>query len=146
MIEYKTEVTVNRPVEQVFKFAADVARMDDWTDMKGTRLVSQGALGVGSQIETTIKFGPSKQVMSFQVAAFEQNRRIAYKTTSQGAVQWDAEYTFEPQGDSATRVVSVGQLRFKGALKLSEPLLAGEVRSGEAKELVRFKDLIESGK
>jgi hypothetical protein len=40
-------------------------------------------------------------------------------------------------------VISSGQLRLSGLLKVSEPLLAGEIQSGEAKELVKYKELVE---
>jgi len=143
MIEYKTEVTVNKPVMEVFALIKNVGRFDEWTDMKGTRLVTGDKLQVGSQIETTIKFGPVNQTMTFEVVGYEENRKMAFKTVSKGSIAWDAEYVFMPQGDSATKVISSGQLRLSGLLKMSEPLLAGEVRSGEAKELVKYKELVE---
>lgn len=142
MIEYKSDVIVNRPVQDVFALIKNVSRFDEWTDMNGTRLVSGEKLHVGSQIETTIKFGPVNQTMTFEVTAYEENRRVAFKTISKGLVAWDAEYLFMPEGDS-TKVISSGQLKLNGLLKISEPLLAGEIQSGEAKELVKYKEIIE---
>jgi len=143
MIDYKTEVIVNRPVEEVFRLAKDVARLDDWTDMSGTHLVSGGDLHLGSQIETTMKIGPSKQTLTFEVASFEANRRLGWKTTSKGSLEWDADFLFEQIDNGATRVISSGVIRLSGALKLLEGMMAGEVRTGEAKELMRFKELAE---
>ena len=77
MIEYKTEVTVNKPVMEVFALIKNVGRFDEWTDMKGTRLVTGDKLQVGSQIETTIKFGPVNQTMTFEVVGYEENRKMA---------------------------------------------------------------------
>jgi ligand-binding SRPBCC domain-containing protein len=142
MVEYKSDLIVNRPVQDVFALIKNVGRLDDWTDMQGTRLVSGEELHAGSQIETTIKFGPVKQAMTFEVVGFEENRRVAFKTVSKGSVAWDAEYLFMPEGDS-TRITSSGQLRLNGLLRITEPLLAGEVQSGEAKELVRYKEIVE---
>jgi len=143
MINYQSDVIVNRPVEQVYQMAADVARLDDWTDMKGTHLVSGSTLGVGAQIQTTLNMGPLKQAMTFEVSEYEPNRRLSWKTISKGTVDWDAVYTFEPQGPSATKLGTSGQLRLNGPLRLLEPLMAGEVKAGEAKELERLKALIE---
>jgi hypothetical protein len=144
MIDYKSDVVLNRPVEQAYRLASDVARFDDWTDMTGTHLVTGNDLVVGSQVASTIKMGPLKQAMVFQVTELEANRRLSLKTVSKGALDWDAQYTFEPQGPSSTRMTSAGQQRLNGILKLLEPLMASEVKSGEAKELVRFKELLES--
>lgn len=143
MIEYKSDVIVNRPVQDVFALIKNVSRFDEWTDMTGTRLVSGSKLEAGSQIETTIKFGPVNQRMTFEVVGYEENRKLAFKTVSKGAVAWDAEYLFMPESDSTTKVISSGQLRLSGLLKMSEPLLAGEIRSGEARELVKYKEIVE---
>jgi hypothetical protein len=143
MINYQSNVIVNRPVEQAFQFTADVARLDDWTDMTGTRLVSGSTLGVGAQITTTLNMGPLKQAMTFEVSEYEPNRRLGWKSVSKGSVGWDAVYTFEPQGAGATKLGTSGQLRFNGLLRLLEPLMRGEVKSGEAKELEKLKALIE---
>jgi hypothetical protein len=142
MIEYKSDVIVNRPVQDVFALIKNVSRFDEWTEMNGTRLVSGEKLHVGSQIETTIKFGPVHQTMTFEVIGYEENRRVAFKTISKGLVAWDAEYLFMPEGDN-TKVISSGQLKLNGLLKISEPLLAGEIQSGEAKELVKYKEILE---
>lgn len=144
MINYQSEVIINRPVEHAFQLAADVARLDDWTDMTGTRLVAGDDLEVGAQIQTTLRMGPLKQAMTFQVSAFDPNRRLGWKSVSKGALDWEALYLFEPQGPSVTRVSTAGQLRLNGLLRLLEPLLAAEVQAGEAKELVRFRQLVEA--
>ena len=144
MINYQSDVIVNRPVEQVYRLVTDVARFDDWTPMTGTHLVSGSNIRVGGQMETTIKMGPMKQTVVFQCTELEENRRLAFKTVSKGAMEWDGEYAFEPQGPSSTRVVGSGQIRLNGILKLFEPLMAGEVRSGEAKEVIKLKELLES--
>ena len=143
MIEYKSDVIVNKPVKDVFALIKNVSRLDEWTDMTGTRLVSGDTLKVGSTIETTIKFGPVSQKMTFEVTEYEENRKMAFKTISKGTVAWDAEYLFLSESDSTTKVISSGQLRLSGLLKVSERLLAGEIQSGEAKELVKYKELVE---
>ena len=144
MINYESDVIINRPVEPVFRLITDVTRYDDWTDMSGTHLVSGQSLKLGSQIETILKIGPSKQTLNFEVSAFEPNRRLGWKTTSNGSLGWDADYLLEALGDGTTRVTSSGAIRLSGALKLMEGMMAGEVRSGEAKELVKFKELAEA--
>jgi uncharacterized membrane protein len=144
MIQYQSEVIINRPAEEVYRLASDVARWDEWTEMTGTHLVSGQSLQVGSQVETTLKMGPMKQTMVFQLAELKENLRLGWKTVSKGALAWDADLAFEPQGPSSTRMVSSGQVRLNGLLKWLEPLLAGEIRNGEAKELVKFKQLAEA--
>jgi hypothetical protein len=91
MINYQSDVIVNRPVEQVYKFATDVARLDDWTEMTGTHLVSGGNLRVGSQIETTINMGPMCAFRRKRSAVpgdadhlFRHGDRLNHKQTNEG--------------------------------------------------------------
>ncbi len=144
MIDYKSDLTIRKPVEKVFSFIQEVSRYDEWTDMTGTRLLSGEGLRLGSQIETTMKIGPSKRTMVFEVVAFEPNRRIGWKTVTKGPLHWDAEFLFEPVDESSAHVTSSGVIQLNGALKLMEGIMAGEVRTGEAKELERFKSLVEA--
>jgi uncharacterized membrane protein len=144
MINYKSDLIVDKPVEEVFSFMKDVARYDDWTDMSGTHLVSGQGLKLSSQIASTMKIGLSKRTMIFEVVTFEPNRRIGWKTASKGPLDWEADYLFESVNNGTTRVVSSGIIRLNGVLKLMEGLMSGEFRSGEAKELIRFKKLLES--
>ena len=58
-------------------------------------------------------------------------------------MEWEADYTLEPQGPSSTRLIHSGQIRLNGLLKLFEPLLAAEARRAPAKEFVKFKELVE---
>ena len=109
MIQYKSDVIVNKPVKDVFALIKNVSRLGEWTEMTDTRLVSGGTLKAGSQIETTIKFGPINQKMTFEVVEYDENRKLSFKTVSKGAVAWDAEYIFSPESDSATKVISSGQ-------------------------------------
>jgi len=144
MIDYKTDQTIRKPVEKVFAFMQEVSRYDDWTDMSGTRLLSGDGFKVGSQIETTMKLGLSKQTMVFEVTAFEPNRKIGWRTAGKAPLDWDAEFLFEPVDGGSTRVTSSGVIKLNGALKLMEGMMAGEIRTGEEKELERFKSLVEA--
>ena len=91
MINYQSEVIVNRPVEQVYKLATDVTRLDDWTEMTGTHLSSGDKVKVGSQLETTVKMGPIKPTMIFEVTALEENRHFGIKKSQRA--QWNGRPT-----------------------------------------------------
>jgi hypothetical protein len=143
MIDYKTEIVIERPVKDAFTMLKDVARYDEWTEMAGTRVLIGDGLTPGSQIETRISLGPVKQTLRFEVVALEEDRRLQWRTVSDAAMGWDAEFILTPLSADRTQIVSSGKIWLNGVLKISEPLIAGEVRSGEAKELQKFKELVE---
>jgi len=143
MIDYEGEVTINVPVEKVFRVLTDAGKYDMFTEMHDTRLASGSALDrVGAQLETVVM----KKKMLFEVSAFEPNRRIAFKSVSKGGMQWNAEYRLESRGASSTRLQQSGQLRFGGIMGLLEPFMRGEVRKSEQKEIEKLKELLETNK
>ena len=147
MIDYKAEVTVNVPAEKVFAAVTDEQKWSMWTPMQDTKvLVGSGFKEVGSQVESVMVDSPGKPKLVFEVTAVEKNRRLSFKTISKSSIQWDGDFKLEPQGSSSTHLVSTGQIRSSGLLKLMEFFMSGEIKKGEQKELEKLKELLESNK
>ena len=72
------------------------------------------------------------------------NRRISLKTVSPGSIDWDAAVLYESAGTSSTHVVNTGTIHLRGPWKIMEPLISGEVKRSETKELTKLKNLLES--
>ncbi|MBI3361032.1 MAG: SRPBCC family protein [Chloroflexi bacterium] len=142
MIPYQSDATIQSPASQVFRILTDASKYSQWTDMGDSRMVGQGT---GAKIETVLKMGPWKFPTTFEVTEWEEGRKFGLKTVSGGPVSWDANFTLEPAGESATRIISTGTLGLRGWMRLLEPLMAEEVKQGEAKELERLKRLVEGG-
>jgi len=145
MVDYKSDVHIDLPPEKVFAALANPSMYDQWTDMSNTRLVKGQEIQLGSQLETVIHMGPMELPLTFEAVGFEPNKKLTWKTASNGDMQWEAEYMLEPQ-DGGTRVTTTGQLRFSGQLAGAEAEVAGEIGEAEGQELVRFKKLVESRK
>ena len=147
MIDYKGEVTINVPPEKVYRAISDVQKWPMWTSMAVPKVLSgTGFDKVGSQVESVMGEGPMKQKMVFEVTAAEPNHRLAFKTVSKGSMQWDGEMTLDAQGTSSTRLVTIGQIRLSGAMRLMEGVMGGEIRKGEHKEIEKLRDLLEGNK
>lgn len=101
---------------------------------------------VGARVATEINEGPMKSKLVFEVSAFEPNRLLAFKTVSEGGMQWDAEYRLESQGSSATLLKQNGHIRLGGLMGLLSPLMRGEVDKKEKQEIEKLKELLEGGK
>lgn len=72
------------------------------------------------------------------------NRLLGYKTVSQGPMTWLGEFRLHAKGSASTTVTAQGEIHLRGLWRLAEPLLAGEVRRGEAAELERLKRILET--
>jgi len=143
MIKYHADTTINQPAERVFRYITDPVKWPEWTEMNPPDVLYAGEMQVGSQVKSTMKAGPSTVDLVFEAIEIEPGRKAHWKTINNGPVQWDATFLFEPEGGSATHVSTFGELRFGGLLRLFEPLMAGEVKAQEAKELITIKTILE---
>lgn len=145
MIKFQAETTINRPIDEVFRYTADPHKQQEWTDMGTATMLSQGPIGQGTRYSTRFKKGPIKE-MIFEVTAYVPNRTLGYRGTGGPVSSWVGDMRFEPAGPSSTRVMSQGEIQLRGLWKLLEPLMSGEVRRGEAAELVKLKEILESSR
>jgi len=146
MISYQSDVVIERPLDQVSTFALDPDSHTRWMgDVVGVKRLSAGELAVGSRFQYAIRKGPMSFDPIFRVTAFEPGRRIEYQSEAGGPLTWTASLVFEAVDERRTRVSSTGRIGFAGLRRLLEPLMAAEVRAGEAAELVALKKVVEQG-
>ena len=144
MIGYGSEVIVDRPHAEVAAYIMDPSTHREWmSDVAGLEVLTPGAVGVGSRYRYLIKKGPMALNLTTRVAALS-DRSVEYQTEPGGPLDWQARISFEPIDPTHTRVTSTGTMTMRGLLRLLEPLMAGEVRSGEAAELTALKGLLEA--
>jgi len=144
MISYGSDVVIDRPLEEVAAFALDPDSHTRWMgDVVSVKRLSDGELAVGSRFQYAIRKGSMSFDPTFRVTTLEPGRRIEYQSEPGGPLTWTASLEFEAVSDGRTRVSSVGRIGFRGVRRLLEPLMAGEVRSGEAAELAALKAVLE---
>jgi hypothetical protein len=76
-----------------------------------------------------------------EVVELEPDRRFVARVTHP-KFDWLATTDLEPDG-AGTRLSYAGEIAFRGAQRLLEPFIRGEVARGEAKEVERLKALLE---
>lgn len=143
MINYRTEQTINRPVADVFPYVADPTLYPRWMPVSEVRVATPGDTRVGATAQMQMKMGARSAAFTWEVTEYESNARIGFRTT-EGPMGWEGTFTLQPIGEGATRIVGSGSIRPKGWQRLMAPFMRGEVQRGEAAELARLKELLES--
>jgi uncharacterized protein YndB with AHSA1/START domain len=141
VILYKSAVTIARPPEVVFPYLVEPKLQATWSDVP-MRPLTDGPFGPGSQLEVTFGVGPLKAKVVLLITTVEPGRRMTWQT-SDGKIEWEGEYLLVPSGD-ATELRQDGRLTFKGLWRLIEPLVGGEIKKGEVKELDKLKAVVEA--
>jgi hypothetical protein len=86
--------------------------------------------------------GPFKGLLRMEIVELDPDRKVVFHVTHP-ALDWTSSSTAAAEG-AGTRFTYAGELRLKGWRRLLEPLMAGEVRRGEAGEAARLKTLLEA--
>ena len=138
-------VEIDRPVEEVFSYAADPEHFPEWSGiiLEAHKETPQGPIAVGERFTNVAKFLGRRFETPFEVTAHEHNRRHSHRSTGGPLVQ---EYTstFEETAGGGTRMRQVVEGEPGGFFRLAGPLLERAGRRQFRADLETLKDLLEA--
>ena len=143
MIPFRSEQTIDRSAMEVWEYAADIDRHPSWMSVIDARIVQGRPTEVGTRAHEDVKIGPRRQTVEFEVAEADPGRGLPTACLA-GPMRGEVAMDLEAIGPESTRAVWAGSLGLTGLMRLVEPLFAGEIRAGEAAELVRLKERLEA--
>jgi uncharacterized protein YndB with AHSA1/START domain len=142
MITYRIEETIDRPLDEVFRYLADPTLHPKWSPVSDVQVAPPGEMRIGTTVRETMKIGSKMAPFSWEVTEYIPGASFAFHTI-EGPMSWDGSYEVAPAGPGTTRVVGLGSVGLKGWQRLLEPFMGGEIRRGEAAELGKLKALLE---
>ncbi|HEV8252924.1 MAG TPA: SRPBCC family protein [Candidatus Limnocylindria bacterium] len=142
MIKYRLEETIQRPVDEVFRYLADPTLHSKWSPVSDVQVVPPGEIRVGTTVREMMKMGSKMAPFSYRVTEYRRGASFSFHGI-EGPMTWDGSYAVEPAGPGSTRVIGLGSVGLKGWQRLLEPFMGGEIRRGEAAELGKLKALLE---
>ena len=144
MITLKNDITINRPVEQVFSFVSNLENAPKWqSDVVTATRDTTGPLGVGSKFHEVTKVLGRKVEALCEITEYDYPKKMAFKASSKAGVDYDGVYIAEPTG-SDTLLRFSGTVTLKGLWRLFEPLYTGEVKRGIVEEHKKLKAAVEA--
>jgi uncharacterized membrane protein len=144
MIKFEAEQTIARSAGDVWAYAADILRHPEWMDVTASRVVKGGGTEVGARALERLKLGPRSVDVPFEVSGSVPARRIAWRSADGSPLAFDVSLELEALAPELTRAVMSGRIGLTGLLRFIEPLMASEIRAGEAAELARLKANLEA--
>lgn len=142
MIPFRSEITIRRSAEQVFAYVSDPQNYSKWMSGVTGAKSTNGSLHSGSQVQMEGRVGMWNLDTPAQITEYQPSRAFGMKAQV-GPMRFDGKWDFESVNASETRLTVSGAYQMVGVWRLAEPLFAGEVRSGEAKELEKIKAQLE---
>ena len=144
MARVEGEITISRPVEEVFDFVADERNEPRYNPrMVRAEKISEGPIGAGSRFHTELKTAGRTIAMLVEFTDFERARRLGSVTRS-SMMETAGALTFE-SGPAGTRMCWSWDVRPRGAMKLMAPFIGTIGRRQERGIWGSLKRLLESG-
>jgi uncharacterized protein YndB with AHSA1/START domain len=122
MVDRSDSITINRPMEDVFAYVADVTNDPAWhTDILGAEKKSEGPIGMGTVWHTRFKPSMGISEADMEVVAFEPNQKQVMKGEV-GPMHPTLTYLFEP-ADGGTKFTRRIQIGISGFMRVMEPVM-----------------------
>ena len=145
MIRVDTSATIDRPVEDVANYVAEIERMTEWTDMTASRRLTDGPTKDGTRGYAEVALGPIKLGWTYEIHDLDPTGGFAFKTVTRNALGMDGSIRISAAGAAATKVDYHVEILTRGLLRAVEPILRSEMSKNEAGEMQRLKVALETG-
>jgi len=140
VIEFESEIRIERPAADVFSFVADQENNPKWNYfVTHVRKTSTGPLGPGTTFHQTRK----SDEQNLRMVAFEPDKSITVETIPPSKPEVIRTITFQDD-DGATTLVDHWKLD-SGHPGFLQRLAGGRVKSAVRENLTKLKELLESG-
>ena len=141
MVRIQASVTVNRPLEEVFRFMTNHQNALQWQSGLLEARVTNDVVGVGKTWVDVMQVLGRRIEIASELTEFEPLRVVGFKSTS-GPIPLEGRYAFEPDG-AGTKVAFTLQGEAGGFFKLAEPIVARSTQRQWETNLANLKDLLE---
>lgn len=144
MTSSAAEQTIARSAQEVWTYAADIARHTEWMTVTDARVMHGDGTQVGARGRERLRFGPFGWDVEFEVTDAEPGRRIAWRSVGGAPFDLEVSLDLEPIDPASTRARYGADIRLHGLWRLISPLVAMEGKAGPARELRRLKAQVEA--
>ena len=138
-------VVIDTPIERVWRELTDLEGQPSWMhDMKAVRVLTTGAVGVGTRAEADVRIFGMPVVDPITITAFDPPRRFAIR--HEGLFTGGGVITLEPGADGTTTIVRWDETLIPPILpEIGALLQAPILREIFQSDLHRLKQLVETG-
>jgi ligand-binding SRPBCC domain-containing protein len=142
-VDVLTEITIERPRDEVAAFAADPSNATAWyKNIKAVEWESTPPAVVGSRLRFRAHFLGRTLEYTYEIREIEQGRRFVM-ATAQGPFPMETTYTWQDAGPGATKMGLRNRGEPSGFATVTAPVMARAMRRANKMDLQRLKALLE---
>jgi len=144
MAKIEASTTVDRPVDEVWRFAIDWAKGPQWDPgLIECKVTSEGPLGVGSTLQSK-RTTRGAHLVVWRVAEYEPGRKLTAEVESPHLMEGSRQTIALENAEGKTKVNQTWDLKLNGFYSLLGPLLARSTKQTCETQLSNLKRVLES--
>ena len=143
MVNVKTEILIDNPIEKVAEYAANPDNAPNWTmNIKSVEWKTAKPLTIGSQISFKAEFLGRKLAYIYEFVELMPGKKLVMKT-SEGPFPMETTYTWEAVDNRTTRMTLQNKGGPTGFSKYFAPFMAFAMKRANNKDLKLLKEILE---
>lgn len=144
MVNVILDIIIQRPIEEVMKYAVDPDNAKLWYDnIKVSKMLTEKPLTVGSKILFQAKFLGRTMDYTYEVVDFVPNKVMSMRT-SDGPFLMETSYFWTKIDPSTTKMEIQNQGIPTGFSSLLAPMMTMMMKRAMKKDLKKIKRILES--
>jgi len=137
-MQFDLDVTIDRPVAEVFAYVTDVRNVPNWQESAE----SAEWLEQGKRFRERRQFMGRTAELELEVTAFEPERRFDVRAVK-SPVTFEIRHFFEGNGDGTLLRVH-GEAKLGGAIRLAAGIAKRQAENQFRKDFERLKEVLEA--
>jgi uncharacterized membrane protein len=142
-VDVVTEIIIERPSGQVAAYAADPSNAPLWyANIESVSWQTPPPIAVGSRIDFVARFLGRRLAYTYEIVDLVPGQRLVMRT-AQGPFPMETTYTWQPLGETRTRMTLRNRGEPTGFSTVAAPVMAAAMRRANRKDLANVKRILE---
>jgi len=143
MVDVSTEIVIDRPVDEVARYAADPTNAPEWYEnITSVHWETEPIVAAGSCATFEARFLGRTLRYTYEIVEHSPGDHLVMRT-AEGPFPMETTYRWSPAGGGRTRMVLRNRGKPSGFARWTVPLMAPAMRRANRADLRRLKELLE---